>query len=118
MSDLYGEREAQSYEGIWPSLNKFLLVLILVTLTIPIAYSFMPEVTKRKAAAARIEELNAKIDLERMKLANLQRQEFLLRNSREYVALIARDKLDLMEPGETIYRFDEQRAANQSPAKR
>ena len=118
MSDLYGENETRSYEGIWPSLNKFLLVLILITLTIPIAYSFMPEVTKRKAAATKIEELNAKIDLERMKLANLQRQEFLLRNSRDYVALIARDKLDLMEPGETIYRFDEQRAALPSPAKR
>ena len=47
MSDLYGEREEQTYEGIWPPLNKFLLVLILVTFTIPIAYSFMPEVTKR-----------------------------------------------------------------------
>ena len=118
MSDLYGEREVQSYEGIWPSLNKFLLVLILITLTIPIAYSFMPEVSKREAAKVRIDELNAKIDLERMKLANLNRQKFLLQNSREYVAIIARDKLDLMEPGETIYRFDEQRAAVQSPAKR
>ena len=118
MSDLYGEREVQSYEGIWPSLNKFLLVLILITLTIPIAYSFMPEVTKRKAAKVKIDELNAKIDIERMKLANLQRQQFLLQNSREYVAIIARDKLDLMEPGETIYRLDEQRAAVQPQTKR
>ena len=115
MSDLYGERETQSYEGIWPSLNKFLLALILIALTIPIAYSFMPEVKKRKDAQARIEELNANIDTERMRLANLQRQEFLLRNSREYVATTARDKLDLMEPGETIYRLEPSKAA---PAKR
>ncbi len=106
MSDLYSEQETQSYEGIWPSLNKFLLILILCALTIPIAYSFMPEVTKRKKLQAEIEELNAKIDNEQMKLANLRRQEFLLRNSREYVATIARDKLDLMDAGETIFRVE------------
>lgn len=115
MSDLYGEREEQTYEGIWPSLNKFLLVLILVTLTIPIAYSFMPGVAQLTRVKAQIEELNSKIEIERMKLANLQRQEFLLRNSPEYVALIARDKLDLMQTGETIYRYDEQGAGRQVP---
>lgn len=117
MSDLYGEREVQSYEGIWPSLNKFLLVLIAVTLLIPIAYQFMPEVTKRAAAKAKIEELKAKIESEQLKLANLSRQQTLLRNSREYVAIIARDKLDLMEPGETIFRFDESKPSASASGK-
>ena len=110
MSDLYGEREQQSYEGIWPSLNKFLLVLILFTLTIPIAYSFIPAVDQQKKKAAQIEELNAQIDDARMKLANLQRQEFLLRNDREYVALVARDRLDLMDKNETIIRIDQNKS--------
>ena len=116
MSDLYGDREPQAYEGIWPSLNKFLLVLILFTLTIPIADSFMPEVKKRKEAATRIEELNAQIDEQRMKLANLQRKEFLLRNSREYVATVARDGLELMDSGETIYRLEPSKAAPSNPS--
>ena len=67
MSDLYGEREEQTYEGIWPSLNKFLLVLILVTLTIPIAYSFMPgvaQITKVKAQIARFGLANVVAGLE------------------------------------------------------
>ena len=113
MSDLYGERETQSYEGIWPSLNKFLLILILMTLTIPIAYQFVPEVDKRKVAAARIEALNAELDEQRMKLSHLQRTEFLLRNNPEYVATIARDGLELMGPGETIYRYEPPKAPGQ-----
>lgn len=106
MSDLYGEREQQSYEGIWPSLNKFLLVLILFTLSIPIAYSFIPAVKLRQVEAAKIEELTAQIDDARMKLAHLQRQAFLLANDHEYIALVARDRLDLMDKGETIFRMD------------
>ena len=118
MSDLFGEREAHAHEGIWPSLNKFLLVLILVTLSIPIIYSFVPEVDKRKKAAARIEELNAQIDDQRLKLAHLQRTEFLLRNNPEYVAMIARDGLELMAPDETIYRLDPSKLTPKSAPQR
>ena len=107
MSDLFSERETPSYEGIWPSLSKFLLILTAAALTIPIAYAFLPEMKKRKEAAIRIEELKTQIEDARMKLARLQREEFLLRNDREYVSIIARDRLDLMKDGETIYRIEE-----------
>jgi cell division protein FtsB len=114
VSDLDGDHQTR-YEGIWPSLNKFLVVLILFTVTIPIAYSFMPEVKKRTEAAARIEELNAQIEDARMKLARLQREEFLLRNDREYVSMIARDRLDLMKDGETIYRIESPKPGASKP---
>lgn len=116
MSDLPGDHQTHSYEGIWPSLNKFLLALILFTVTIPIAYSFMPEVKKRTEAAARIEELNAQIDEARMKLARLQREELLLKNDREYLSIIARDRLDLMKEGENIYRLEAPKSAAPKPA--
>ena len=119
MSDLFSERETQSYEGIWPSLSKFLLILTAAALTIPIAYAFLPEMKKRKEAAIRIEELKTQIEDARMRLTSLQRKEFLLRNSREYVATIARDRLDLMDAGETIYRLEPAKpAALKSPAPR
>ena len=117
MSDHHDDQQTQ-YEGIWPSLNKVLVVLILFTITTPIAYSFMPEVKKRTEAAARIEELNAQVEDARMKLARLQREEFLLRNDREYVSMIARDRLDLMKDGETIYRIETPKPATPKPAAR
>ena len=116
MSDLFSEREAQSYEGIWPSLSKFLLVLICAALTIPIACAFLPEIKKRKEADVRVEELKTQIEDARMRLASLQRKEFLLRNSREYVATIARDRLDLMGDGETIYRLEPAKPAAPKPS--
>ena len=118
MSDLSGDHQTHSYEGIWPSLNKFLLGLILFTITIPIAYSFMPEVKKRAEAAARIAELNAQIDDARMKLARLQREEFLLKNDREYLGIIARDRLDMMKEGENIYRLEAPKPAVAKPSAR
>ena len=115
MSDFNGDQQTQ-YEGIWPSLNKFLIVLILFTITIPIAYSFMPEVKRRTDAATRIEELNAQVDDARLRLARLDREEFLLRNDREYVGTIARDRLDLMKDGETIYRIEAPKPVAPKPA--
>ena len=118
MSDPFGDHQTHSYEGIWPSLNKFLLALILFTVTIPIAYSFMPEVKKRRDASARIEELTAQVDDARMQLARLQREESLLRNDREYIATIARDRLDLMKEGENIYRLEAPKPGTPKPAAR
>ena len=118
MSDPFGDHQTHSYEGIWPSLNKFLLALILFTVTIPIAYSFMPEVKKRRDASARIDELNAQVDDARMQLARLQREESLLRNDREYIATIARDRLDLMKEGENIYRLEAPKSGTPKPAAR
>ena len=117
MSEHPDDHQTQ-YEGIWPSLNKFLVVLILITITIPIAYSFMPEVKKRTEAATRIEELTGQVDEARMKLARLRREDFLLQNDREYVSMIARDKLDLMRDGETIYRLEVPKSAAPKSAAR
>ena len=114
MSDLPGDFRSQPSEGIWHSLNRFLLTLIVLIAAVPMAYSFLPEVGKRKVADARIEELKAQIDTRRMELQKLQREENLLRSDPEYIGLIARDRLDLMKDGETIYRLDTPKA---DPAK-
>jgi cell division protein FtsB len=106
VSDLYGDHRPSPHEGIWHSLNKFLLTLIVLSISIPIAYSFMPEVKKRKVDEARIEELKGQVEHQRMMLARLQREEGLLKHDPEYIGLIARDRLDLMKEGETIYRVD------------
>lgn len=60
----------------------------------------------RRDKTARVEELTAEIHKARMILARHQREEHLLKHDPEYVGLIARDRLDLMKEGETIYRLD------------
>jgi cell division protein FtsB len=47
------------------------------------------------------------LEQQKMQLARYEREEMLLRRDPEYAGLIARDKLDLMKEGETIYRLDD-----------
>jgi cell division protein FtsB len=101
-------------EGIWHSLNKIVLVLIALCTSIPIAYSFLPEVSKRKEMSQRIETLKVELERQKMQFVRFEREEMLLRRDPEYAGLIARDKLDLMKEGETIYRLD---AARLDPAR-
>ena len=58
-------RNSQASEGIWHSLNKIVLLLIALSVSVPIAFAFMPEVSKRKELRQRVEQL--KSDLERTK---------------------------------------------------
>jgi len=101
-------------EGIWPSLNKLVIALIVMCASVPIAYSFLPEVSKRKEQRQRIETLKIALEQQKMQLVRYEREEMLLRRDPEYAGLIARDKLGLMKPGETIYLLD---AAKIDPSK-
>ena len=54
----------------------------------------------------RVEELLTLVEKEKAILNRNLREENLLKLDPEYVGLIARDRLDLMGDGETIYRLD------------
>ena len=98
--------KAGTSTGIWHSLNRFVFTLILLSAAVPIAYSFLPEVKKHKEQQRQIEDLKSQIEKQRMYLARYQREAKLLILDPEYVEMIARDRLDLMKEGETIYRID------------
>jgi cell division protein FtsB len=106
VSAFASEPQHRPTEGIWPSLNKLVLVLILLCASVPVAYSFLPEVSKRKEQRQRIEALKIDLEHQKMQLARFEREETLLRRDPEFAGLVARDKLDLMKDGETIYRLD------------
>ena len=106
MSAFASDIRSSPHEGIWHSLNKLVFVLIVLCVSIPIAYSFLPEVSKRKEQSQRIEALKVELEKQRALLTRYEREKMLLRSDPEYVGLIARDKLDLMLPGETIYRME------------
>lgn len=93
--------------GIWYSLNRLLITLIFFTVTSVVAYRSMPEVSKRRDQQARVEQLKVEVEKQRQLLSRNLRIEELLKHDPEYVSLIARDRLDLMREGETIYRFDD-----------
>ena len=55
----------------------------------------------------RIEALKVDIDKQRMLISRFEREEMLLKRDPEFISVIARDKLELMKDGETIYRLDD-----------
>ena len=66
---------------------------------------FMPVLSERRAQQAHLHQLMAEVEQERQGLALNKHFEDLLKLDPEFAALIARDRLDLMHPGEKIYRF-------------
>ncbi len=100
------ERRDPSEDGIWPSLNRFLLTLIAVVVFTAIGYRMMPEIGRRKDQEAKIDALVGLLTEQQQLLARYTREEYLLKHDPEYIGLIARDRLDLMKQGETIYRLD------------
>ncbi len=107
MSAAHGHFQHSSpAEGIWYFLNRLLFVLIVLTVGAIAAYHFLPEVSKRRDQEARVEQLKLDVEKQRQLLVRNTRAEELLKHDPEYVGLIARDRLDLMKEGETVYRFD------------
>ena len=67
-----------------------------------------PAETRWPAISWRIkEELIAQQSLRKQR----EREVYLLENDKEYIETIARDKLDMMKEGETIFRLDPAKAA-------
>ena len=69
----------------------------------------LPEISKRKEQQARVDELKIEVEKAKETLNRNLREETLLKLDPDYVGLIARDRLDLMKEGETIYRLDGKR---------
>lgn len=89
------------------SLNKFFFLLIIVTVSFLIVGAFKPVVGDHEALRAEVAELERRIETERARLDKQKAEIELIKNDREYIEMIARERLDLMKPNETIYRVKE-----------
>ena len=94
------------------ALNRVLMVLVFLGFLAIVAFWFYPEVTYRNKLVAQLEDKKAHLAALQLTQKQREREVYLLQNDPEYIEIIARDKLDLMRPGETIYRFDSARAAS------
>ncbi len=96
--------------GIWHSLNRLLIVLILTGIAGVAVVRFNPELTKRRAQQAILDQLKVEVEAARQEFQRNTREEKMLAHDPEYLGVIARDRLDLMREGEMIYRLEAPRA--------
>ena len=106
MSDRFFENQAPAVPPVWVSPNRALASAIVLLVVSTLAIRYLPETSKRNEIQSDIQILEAKVSEKRALLRRHEREERLLRTNPEYLSMVAREKLDLMQEGETIFRFD------------
>ena len=106
----YGDFRARREATIWQQLNRVLRFLLAIAFLLVIVSLFLPQYKKIKQSRAEIDALQSQVTEQKMLLARQTREVNLLKTDPEYLETIARDRLDLMKEGETIFRLEESQA--------
>lgn len=108
----------QKEPTFWLVINRILLILVSLGLIAIVALWFYPELERRNEMAANLEKQEQELAKEQLLRKQREREIYLLQNDKAYIETIARDKLDLMKEGETIFRLDPSKkpAGNLPPA--
>ena len=91
---------------VWQRLNRVLVVLLVVAFWLAIVSLFVPPYKKLTQSRADIDHLQGQVTEQKGLLARQTREIYLLKNDATYLETIARDRLDLMKEGETIFRLE------------
>ena len=113
----YGDFRARREATIWQRMNHVLRVLLFLAVWLLIISFFLPPYKKLNQSRAEIEQLQAQLTEQKTLLARQTKEVTLLKSDPTYLETIARDKLDLMKEGETIFRLEARRPGAPAPAK-
>ena len=101
-SDFRARREAT----VWQRWNRVLLTLLFLAAWLVIISLFVPPYKKLKMGHDEIDKLQAQRDEQQAFLSKQTREVNLVKTDPVYLETIARDRLDLMKDGETIFRIE------------
>jgi cell division protein FtsB len=114
----YGDFRARRDATVWQRLNRVLRVLLVVAIWLVIISLFVPPFKRMTQSRAEIDTLQAQVNEQKTLLARQTREVSLLKTDAVYLETIARDRLDLMKEGETIFRLEPVRAAKSKDSAR
>jgi len=95
---------------LYKALNRILLVLLVIAIWLVIVSLFVPPYKKLVESRTVIDNLQQQVNDQQTLLARQTREVNLLKTDVTYLETIARDRLDLMKAGETIFRLETARA--------
>jgi cell division protein DivIC len=96
----------QSGGNIWATLVPVIQGAIVVGLLAVVGLFFVPVIQTEDRYKAELATLQAKTSLAEEQQAQLKLETEYMKNNPAYVEHIARDRLNMGKPGETIIRFD------------
>ena len=103
----YGDFRARREATVWQRLNSILRVLLVLALVLVIVSLFLPQSKKLTQSRTEIERLQGLVNEQKTLLARQTREVNLLKTDPTYLETMARDRLDLMKEGETIFRLEQ-----------
>ena len=106
MDHTYGDFRARREATVWQRLNRILRVLLVLAIWLVIVSLFVPPYKKLMQSRAEIDNLQQQVNEQQNLLARQTREVNLLKTDATYLETIARDRLDLMKEGETIFRLE------------
>ena len=112
---LQAEPKGRYNPRVWHYLNRFMVLIILLVASAFGVLTFYPAWIRRDELVGQLEAEQAKLAAEQLLQKQRSREVNLLQTDPEYVETIARDKLGVMKPGETIYRLDGSKRPVASP---
>jgi len=107
----YADFRARREATIWQRMNHVLRVLLFLAAWLLTISFFLPPYKKLNQSRAEIERLQSQLMEEKALLARQTKQVALLKSDPTYLETIARDKLELMKEGETIFRLETRQPA-------
>jgi cell division protein DivIC len=113
----YGNLRARHEATIWQQMNHILRVLLFIAVWLLIISFFLPPYKKLQQNRAEIDQLQTQLNEQKMLLARQTKQVALLKTDPTYLETIARDSLELMKEGETIFRLETRRTEPGVPAR-
>ncbi len=102
----YGDFRARREATVWQRLNSILRVLLGLAFCLVVVSLFLPRSRQLSQSRGEIEVLEGQVNEQKMLLARETREVNLLKTDPTYLETIARDRLDLMKEGETIFRLE------------
>jgi len=106
----YADFRARREATLWQRLNRILLVLLIIAIWLVIVSLFVPPYKKLMQSRTEIDNLQQQVGEQQTLLARQTREVSLLKTDVSYLETIARDRLDLMKEGETIFRLETARS--------
>ncbi len=100
--DFRGRHEA----SVWQQLNRILRALLCIAIALVLVSLFIPQHKRLSLIRGEIDSLEAQLKDQRRALSRQNREVALLKTDPVYLETIARDRLDLMKDGETIFRTE------------
>ncbi|MGH9695706.1 MAG: FtsB family cell division protein [Bryobacteraceae bacterium] len=102
----YGHFRERREASIWQQMNAVLRVLLFIAFWMLIISFFLPPYKQLQRDRSEYDQMHTKLVEQKTTLARLTKQVTLLRSDPTYLETLARDRLEMMKEGETIFRLE------------